>query len=341
MKTISFIIPAYNSAAFLEKCLDSMLQKPLLDKLEVLVVNDGSTDATPQLAQSYCERFPGTVRLLSQPNKGHGGALNTGCAAAAGKYLKVIDADDWVNTEGLPDFLAALERCESDVVLTHYRTHNITTGEVLHWRCFPPQFGKSYTFGDIMQSWRSYDRCLTFHGITYRTDFYKAHAKALPEHVFYEDHAFATFPCCYAAQVQPLDLFVYEYRIGDVSQSVSAQNQLKRLGHTEAVLRHMLAEYLTVPACPGKDYAAQKLEGLLLSYLSTALLVEPDKRKGRTQARQLLQLFHTEAPAVGALAKPKATVFLAMNRLHLGRGVWDAVLHSRLYNTLRGNHDFA
>ena len=79
----------------------------------------------------------------------------------------------------------------------------------------------------------------------------------------------------------------------------------------------------------------------MLSYLTTALLVEPDKRKGRTQARQLLQLFHTEAPAVGALAKPKATVFLAMNRLHLGRGVWDAVLHSRLYNTLRGNHDFA
>lgn len=340
MKILSLIIPAYNSSAFLQKCLDSMLQTPYLDRLEILVVNDGSTDSTPQIAQGYCDRFPDVVRLISQQNKGHGGALNAGCAAATGKYLKAIDADDWVDPEGLNAFIEALEKCESDVVLTNYRTHNISTGEVLHWRCFPPEFDRDYTFKEILADWRSFDRCLTFHGIAYRTAFYHANAKALPEHIFYEDHAFATFPCCYAASVRPLDIFVYEYRIGDVSQSVSAKNQLGRLSHTEGVLKYMLGEYLTLSDCPGKDYAAQKTELLLLSYLTTALLVEPDKRKGRAEASQLLALFAEKAPAVWNLARSKAKVFFAMNRLHLGKAAWDRILRSKIYNRLHGNHDF-
>lgn len=341
MKILSLIIPAYNSAPFLAKCIDSMLQSTVADKLEILVVNDGSKDNTPEIAQGYCTLYPDIVYLLSQENKGHGGALNTGCAAASARYLKVIDADDWVDPQGLTELVAALENCESDVVLTHYHTHNISSGEVLNWRSFPPAFGQNYTFKEIMADWRSFDRCLTFHGITYRTDFYHMCAKALPEHVFYEDHAFATFPCSYAATVLPLDIFVYEYRIGDVNQSVSIKNQLGRLGHTEVVLRHMLAEYDAMPACPGKDYAATKIQALLLSYLTTALLVEPNKAKGRAEAQQLVQLFTRKFPQVWSLAKPKARVFFVMNRLHLGKDVWDKFLRSKLYNTLRGNHDFA
>ena len=82
MKILTFVIPAYNSESFLHKCLDSMLVPELLEKLEILVVSDGSTDRTAEIAEGYCVRYPDTVRLISQENKGHGGALNTGCAAA-------------------------------------------------------------------------------------------------------------------------------------------------------------------------------------------------------------------------------------------------------------------
>ena len=121
MKILSFIIPAYNSAAFLDKCLLSMLLPEVLDKLEILIINDGSTDATAEISRKYQDKYPGTVRLISQENKGHGGALNTGCAAASGKYLKAVDADDWIQSESLPEFIRLLEQCESDVVLTHYQ----------------------------------------------------------------------------------------------------------------------------------------------------------------------------------------------------------------------------
>ena len=144
MKVLTFVIPAYNSENFLNKGIPTMLAPEILDKLEIIIVNDGSTDGTAQAAQKYCAQYPDTVRLFSQVNKGHGGALNTGCAAAQGKYLKVVDADDWVVSENLPEFIHQLELCDSDMVLTHYHTVDISNGEIKEWKCFPDEFGHSF-----------------------------------------------------------------------------------------------------------------------------------------------------------------------------------------------------
>lgn len=340
MKVLSFIIPAYNSEAFLRKCVDSMLVPELLEQLEIIIVNDGSTDETQRIGEAYASRYPDTVRLICQENKGHGGALNTGCAAAQGTYLKVIDADDWVLKESLPAYLSALSQCDSDVVLTHYHTIDITTGERKNWKSFPPAFGVAYSFEQIMDSWRSFDRSLTFHGITYRTAFYRQYGEKLLEHYFYEDHEYATFPCCCAKGVLPLDLFVYEYRIGDVTQSVAGANQLKRISHVEAVLTQMAEKYQILPDSPGKRYAAMKIQGLLLSYLTTALLVDPDKKKGRRNAKREIEHMAQVAPESYALARRKYLVFRLLNTLHIGKQTWDRILQSSLYNRIRKNHSF-
>lgn len=340
MKILTFVIPAYNSEPFLDKGLGSMLHPEILEKLEIIVVNDGSKDTTPVIAQGYCDRYPDVVRLINQENKGHGGALNAGCAAARGKYLKVIDADDWVITENLPAFIEKLENCNSDVVLTHYHTVDISNGQVKNWMSYPNQFDTDYTFDDIMADWKSFDRSLALHGLTYRTDFYHRMGIQLSEHVFYEDNEFATFPCAYAASLRPLDLFIYEYRVGDVNQSVSYTNQLKRLSHTETVIRRMEAEYSKMPEIAGKRYAAAKTHGVVLSYLTTVLLTNPDKAEGRKMAREAMEQGLKDYPEIYGPVKKKYQVFAAMNRLHLGRDVWERILASRLYNRLRGNHDF-
>lgn len=343
-KILSFIIPSYNSQAFLDTCIPSLACLEVLDELDIVIVNDGSQDETAAVAEKYCRMYPGSVRLISQENKGHGGALNTGCAAATGKYLKVIDADDWVATENLPAFVARLRDCRADVVLTHYHMRNITTGEVTAWKSFPGQFGKSFSFREIMERWKDFDRVLTFHGITYRTDFYREKGISLSEGVFYEDHEFATIPCCYAGEILPLDLFVYEYRIGDVHQSVSDDNQLRRIGHTQAVLERLSREYrdLELPAGDaGRDYCCMKIQGLLLSYYITALLVEKDKKKGRAMADAMMERFRRELPRVWELSWKQYRVFRAMNLLGLNKNAWEAIKNSRLYNRLRNNHNFS
>lgn len=343
MKLLSFIIPSFNCERYLEKCVHSMLDASILDQLEILIVNDGSTDATEEIAGKLCAQYPQTIRLISQENRGHGGALNAGCAAAAGKYLKVVDADDWVETESLPLFLKLLAECDSDVVLTHFFTRNISTGETQKWKSYPREFGRSYSMEQIMSEWKSFDRSMTLHGITYRTDFYRNNGIGLSEHVFYEDYEYATIPCCYAKSVTPLDLFVYDYRIGDVNQSVSDANQLKRISHTETVLNRLIREFpeLTLPpADAGREYFCRKTQGLLLSYITTTLLVEKDRKKGRQLAHQIMALFQDRMPGIYALARRQYQVFRMMNLLHISKQTWEKILRSRLYCSLRGKHDF-
>lgn len=335
MKILSFIIPAYNSEQFLRKCVDSMLASEELEKLEIIIVNDGSTDRTPEIGEEYCEKYPDTVHLISQENRGHGGALNTGCAAARGKYLKVVDADDWVETRNLSAFIALLENCQAHVVLTHYRTADIVTGQTRDWEVQPDAFGQGYSLNNVMTSWERFRNGLTFHGIAYRTDFYQKCAAPLPEHIFYEDHVFAAFPCCCAESVVCFDLCIYNYRIGDVAQSVSEENQLKRIDQLEAVALCMAGEYQNLPGGPGKGYAARKLQGVILSYLTTALLSNPDREEGRRLAKHLMTECQEATPEIYAAIQGKYWVFCLMNRLHWTRKNWNRVHSSRMYAWLR------
>ena len=95
MKLLSIAIPCYNSEAYMEKCIQSLL--PGGDEVEILVIDDGSKDRTAEIADEYQEKYPNIVRAIHQPNLGHGGAVNTGIHNAQGLYFKVVDSDDWVN----------------------------------------------------------------------------------------------------------------------------------------------------------------------------------------------------------------------------------------------------
>lgn len=341
MKLLSFIIPSYNCRQFLSKCVESMLCPEVLQKLDIIIVNDGSSDDTAAIAQTYCDRYPQSVRLISQENKGHGGALNTGCAAAAGKFLKVIDADDWVETENLPAFLAALESCESDVVLTHHYTRNVSTGETRLWKSYPDTFGKTLSMDDIMARPNDFFRSLTFHGITYRTDFYRQQGIALSEHVFYEDQEYSTIPCCSAGSITCLDLFIYNYRIGDVNQSVSDANQLKRLGHSQTVMDRLIREYESRPLSPaGRDFFHMKVKVFVLGYLLTVLLAEKNKPSGRQKGQAMMDLLAEKIPEAYALACRQYKVLRLLNRLHISKGTWDRLMESKLYHRIKGNHSF-
>lgn len=342
MKVLSFIIPAYNSQKYLDKCLGSLLSKSIINDIEIIIVNDGSTDNTAEITSAYCKKYPETIKLISQENKGHGGALNTGCAVSNGKYLKVIDADDWVETENLSSFIENLKNCDSDVVLTHHYTINETTKEIKKWKSYPEKFNSPLSFDYVVDNFGSFDRSLTFHGITYNTEFYHKHNYQLLEKVFYEDHEYSTFPCCFANSVEVFDTFIYDYRIGDVSQSVSAENQLKRLSHTEAILNRFIEQYKKLANENDfvKNFICYKTKILLLSYISTVLLVEKNKKQGRKLADTIMNLFKTEMPLVYNLAFKQYKIFRIMNIAHISSKTFEKLLSSKTYRKLKGTHDF-
>ena len=106
MKLLSFAVPCYNSAAYMKKCIESLLIGG--DDVEVIIVDDGSTDETAQIADEYADRYPAVVRAVHQENGGHGSAVNTGIEHASGLYFKVVDSDYWVKEEPYMQILDTL-----------------------------------------------------------------------------------------------------------------------------------------------------------------------------------------------------------------------------------------
>lgn len=345
-KLVTFAVAAYNSEKYLKKCLDSFLvldksQKRYEKRLEVLIINDGSTDRTEEIGIQYQRRYPEIFRVITKKNGGHGSVINCARKEALGKYFKVIDADDWIEKENLSCYLDGLEQTNADVVLTHYKTFHIKTGEIIWWKTFLEDYKKEYTLSDVRKNWKSMDRCLTFHGITYRTDFYRKKGIKLEENVFYEDHQYATIPCCYATSIQPLDCCLYIYRIGDTGQSVSDRNQYLRRAHTKTVILSMCAyQKKNRIIGAGRFYYEEKLSRLILSYLVTVLLSSPIRREGRIEAKKLLKQVQIDGTEIYRKIRVRYYFLMGCSYFKITVRQYQKVLKSRIYNRIRKNKNF-
>lgn len=339
-KLLSFIIPAYNVEAYIEVCLRSFLNPQALEQIEVIVVNDGSSDRTEEIVQSYVNQYPSVFRLHSQKNGGHGKAINSGTRLAEGKYFKVIDADDWIITENLPELLAHLSKLEADVVLTPFHQVSMADRSRETWRMYCSEYGRPYTLEEVVASFRDFDRCLTFHGIMYRTDFYRAYGHVLPEKVYYEDQEFASIPCCHASSIVPIDLFLYQYLVGNSQQSVSMSNRVKRIGDIARVSQNILRYLKEHPElnAAAKEYLFKKAEVVVLSYYVTACLFQADKQKGIAQAKQYTKEILALSPELAKRVEGKYRLYCLMARLHIPNDWYEKAIRSKVYSLLRKTH---
>ena len=112
-KLLSVAVPCYNSEAYMENCIKTLLTGG--ERVEIIVVNDGSKDGTAAIADKYAAEYPTIVKAVHQQNGGHGEAVNTGLSNAAGKFFKVVDSDDWVNEGAFKKILEALEKYQDDI----------------------------------------------------------------------------------------------------------------------------------------------------------------------------------------------------------------------------------
>ena len=103
MKYLTFTIPCYNSEAYMERCIQSLL--PGGNDVEIIIVNDGSSDGTADIANYYEKEYPEIVRAVHKKNGGHGSGVNAGLELAEGLYFKVVDSDDWLAEDAYLELL--------------------------------------------------------------------------------------------------------------------------------------------------------------------------------------------------------------------------------------------
>ena len=268
MKLLSIAVPCYNSEAYMENCIRSLLVGG--DEVEILIVDDGSKDRTAEIADRLEAQHPGIIRAIHQPNKGHGGAVNTGIENAQGLYFKVVDSDDKVRAGAFKSILDVLRSFSGqeqplDLLISNfvYNKEDQNRHKVMEYRrCLP--VGRVF-------SWKEANRFpigkyILMHSVIFRTQMLRDSALKLPEHTFYVDNIYVFNPLPYVERMYYLDVDFYYYFIGREDQSVHEDVMIKRLDQQACVNRIMI-DHFTDPSCQEMIGDRKALRQYMFNYL--------------------------------------------------------------------------
>lgn len=321
---LTVIVPAYNSQDYLDRALSSLVGYG--EELEVIIVNDGSSDDTARMADDWASRYD-TVTVIHQENKGHGGAVNAGIAQATGTHVRVVDSDDWLNRRATQALLAVLRDArangnELDLVITNYvyekvgKRHKVV---VRYRNVFPTECTFSW---ESMRQCR-YDQYVLMHSLTMRTQMVRDSGLKLPEHTFYVDYLYSYVPLPLVQTIRYLDVDLYSYFIGREDQSVNEQVMISRLDQLARVNRAM------VDATPQPGSVPDKLYRYMVHYLRINFTVcsVMAQLSGTLEHRQLIEslwenLEETQPEVADDLERDLLTVLVRKTRPGFVRGMY-------------------
>ena len=270
---VTFVVPCYNSAAFMGRAVESLLQDD--HPCEILLVNDGSTDGTGQLARSYAERYE-QVRAIDQDNANWGGVVNNGLAQARGTYFKVLDSDDYMDPDALRRVLDTLSLAVEaqrapDLLVTNYIYDHLPTGteRIMQYRSFFPQ-GRVFTWGEMGK--QGQDKFIMVHAAWYKTSVLRESGVELPCGVSYMDSMLLLHPMPYVRTLYYLDLAPYHYIIGREGQSVEIEVVKKHIDEQLLASRLAIEDIDYGPLYEREPNCATLMTGYVSCMMSTSVI---------------------------------------------------------------------
>lgn len=276
MKTLSVIIPSYNSENYLDQCMESLLA--VEGDIEMIIINDGSMDRTQFIADEYAKQYPQKVKVIHQRNLGHGGAINTGISYASGHYIKVVDSDDWVNplaltrvVKKLRDLILADEKLDMMICNFMYDKVGVSNKRIMDYKGILPE--------DKIFSWQDtghfkYGKYMLMHSVIYSRDVLEQTQLKLPNHTFYVDNLFVFLPLVHVEKMFYMNECVYHYYIGRQDQSVNEINMMKRIDQ-QLLVNELLLESVDLKEVEDKKKAKYMAHYLnIVTTVSSILLIK-------------------------------------------------------------------
>ncbi len=321
---VTFVIPCYNSAGYMRKCID-MLLEALKYPCEVLIVNDGSTDETPQIAHEYEKNYPDVV-AIDQENMNWGGVVNTAIKHAHGTYFKVLDSDDYLDEEALNTALETLAELRDtnsapDLFITNYVYDHITDNtkrSIRYNKLFPE--GRLFTWEEMGTP--NIDQKIMIHAAWFKTSvIHEANVK-LPTGVSYMDSLLLLQPMPFVETLFYMDIDVYHYIIGREGQSIEIDVVKKNID------QQLLASKLAIDNNDyAKLYEQQPNRALLMmGYIScmmsvsTIYLFKINTPEAIQKNKELWSYLKTENPVLHTKVR-KSLAGLANRKTALGRSL--------------------
>lgn len=272
MKILSIVVPCYNSAEYMRRCIDTLVVGG--EDVEVLIVNDGShKDNTAEIADEYEKKYPGICKAIHKENGGHGDACMVGIKNASGYYIKIVDSDDWVDNDAYQKILEKLRffinesEIKPDMVLANYVYENqsMTKKRVIQYRRVIPT--------EEIITWDRVGRFLPgkyilMHSVIYKREMLIECGLDMPKHTFYVDNIFVYQPLPYVKYLYYIDVNFYRYYIGRDDQSVNEKVMLGRIDQQYKVNKLMLDYY-----DPYKLKVSRKLKNYMILYLEIMVVI--------------------------------------------------------------------
>lgn len=285
-KLVTICVPSYNVQRYLERCLRTLVDHANAPYVEILVVDDGSRDATAAIAKEFEKHYPGIVRLIRKENGGHGSTINRAIQEGCGRYFMIVDGDDWIDSQQFSKLVDKIKSGEisSDVISSNYHHINMETAVCTPWlQQTEVEYFKEYQF-DQLDTENVY---FTLASSLYRLDILRKENKQLQEHTFYVDVEYILFPVPYLKTATFVDYYIYKYMQGNAEQSIHIPTMVARYDHHERVMRSVL-DYSATAEMNGaqRSYYYAILKRLLYTHYSLCLVYDPDRDRGFNRCRE-------------------------------------------------------
>lgn len=269
---VSIVIPSYNMEEYLGNNLKQLVAAKHLDKIEIIVVNDGSKDKTSDIAHHFQRLHPNNIVVIDKENAHYGSCINAGLNIARGKYFRILDADDWFKPEDLDKFVEKLEHCDADLVVTLRTEITIGKDGTPKQKQFPIngiEYGKIYDASTF--TIKDYSKKVEFnmHSMTYKTDILHKVNLSLPTGICYTDLLYCLIPLSSIKDLVVYDIYLYNYLVGREGNSTNAIALKKNLSHISQVLLLMF-KYLDAQA---KEKETFSIRCNQLRYIDEAALL--------------------------------------------------------------------
>lgn len=244
-KILSIIIPTYNMEALLPRCLESLMNCSRREQVEAIVVNDGSKDGSLRVAQEWQTRYPENITVIDKPNGNYGSTINAALPVAKGKYVRILDSDDWYDSAALDTFLKKMEETDCDMAVCHFT--QIEPGgnyQVIKYNTMgrePYEYGRVYSMDNVLGD--GYIRFFLMHAIAYRTQMLRDMGYRQTEGISYTDTEWACYPIYRVQTIVFLDINLYQYNMDRAGQTMDPAVLMKSLPQLERVFGQLVAYY--------------------------------------------------------------------------------------------------
>ena len=345
MKILTIIIPTYNMERYLRKCLDSLIvSEENMRRLEVLVVNDGSKDSSLAIGHEYEAKYPQTFRVIDKENGNYGSCVNRGLKEATGKYVKVLDADDYFDATVFDEFIYFLQDKDVDLIISDFSVVD-ESGNCLSKVTYDLPLSRLFGLKDIPTGMNP---LLIHHCITYKRDVFARFAYKQTEGISYTDDEWVFKPMMWVENVLYFPKTLYFYLRGREGQTFDPEIVERTLEQRIMVAKEMITFFKGNNESCRKDnfvFVVNKIAGRLISLYNCHLILFPsflnNKRIGLFDCK-IKELVPTIYEMLNDVKSKRGAFYIKQWRL-TGHSFWTPILVvmrlKRTFKRMKGESD--